>query len=75
MPESMKFFKGGGSLTRLIWFALSRWGWGSEAQKFDIHVHVEEKLNLNFMQSKFIPIELSSLTIITNEHFVDHFKL
>lgn len=47
MPESMKFFQGGGSLTRLIWFALGGWGWGSEAQKFDIHV--EEKLNLNFM--------------------------
>lgn len=73
MPESMKFFQGGGSLTRLIWFALSRWGWGSEAQKFDIHV--EEKLNLNFMHSKLIPIELSSLAIITTEHFVDHFKL
>lgn len=75
MPESMKFFKGGGSLTRLIWFAFGGWGLGSEAQKFDIHVHVEEKLNLNFMHSKLIPIELSSLTIITNEHFVDHFKL
>lgn len=37
----MKFFQGGGSLTRLIWFALGGWGWGSEAQKFDIHV--EEK--------------------------------
>lgn len=73
MPESMKFFQGGGSLTRLIWFALGGWGWGSEAQKFDIHV--EEKLNLNFMHSKLIPIELSSLAIITTEHFVDHFKL
>lgn len=62
-------------MTRLIWVALGGWGWGSEAQKFDIHVHVEEKLNLNFMHSKLIPIELSSLTIITNEHFVDHFKL
>lgn len=75
MPESMKFFKGGGSLTRLIWVALGGWGGGSDAQKFDIPVHVEEKLNLNFMHSKLIPIELSSLTIITNEHFVDHFKL
>lgn len=73
MPESMKFFQGGGSLTRLIWFAFGGWRWVSEAQKFDIHV--EEKLNLNFMHSKLIPIKLSSLTIITNEHFVDHFKL
>lgn len=60
-------------MTRLIWVALGGWGWGSEAQKFDIHV--EEKLNLNFMHSKLIPIELSSLPNITTEHFVDHFKL